>query len=402
MTSFVTVTLGDVATFIRGITFKPEDVVPVGTENSVACLRTKNVQAELDLRDVWAVDRSLVRRNDQFLQEGDILISSANSWNLVGKCSWIPALPWKTSFGGFVSVLRANPEHVYPRFLFWWFSSTRIQAMARSFGNKTTSISNLNVDRCLELSLDLPSLQEQVRISSILDQAECLRAKRREAIFNLDALAQEVFIDVFGDPSSSQKKWEVKKLSELVLEFRYGTSEKSGGEDIPVLRIPNIAKGDVDISDLKFVSLGVKDYERLLLKEGDILFVRSNGNPEFVGRCAVFEQGSCGRGFVYASYLIRARLSQDVVSPYYLREFLLGRTARQSLLANSKTSAGQYNINIQGLGSIDVPVPPLTLQEEFSRRLSAIKDMKKLYLNDLSKLEALFTSLQIRAFRGEL
>jgi type I restriction enzyme S subunit len=88
-----TVALGEVAEFVRGINFKPDDVVPTDTPDAVACMRTKNVQAELDLSDVWAVGQQFVKRDDQFLRTGDILVSSANSWNLVGKCCWIPDLP---------------------------------------------------------------------------------------------------------------------------------------------------------------------------------------------------------------------------------------------------------------------------------------------------------------------
>ena len=182
MSGLATVKLGDVASFIRGITFKPEDVVPVGTDGSVACLRTKNVQKSLETSDVWAVDQSHVKRSDQFLEHGDILVSSANSWNLVGKCCWVPELYQRTTFGGFISALRADSQLVLPRFLFRWFSSNRIQATVRSFGRQTTNISNLDFGRCLKLELPLPPLSEQRRIAEVLDRAEALRAKRREAI----------------------------------------------------------------------------------------------------------------------------------------------------------------------------------------------------------------------------
>ena len=102
------VALGEVADFIRGINFKPDDVVSLDTPGSVACMRTKNVQTEIDLSDVWAVAEAFVRREEQMLQCGDILVSSANSWNLVGKCCWIPQLPYRASFGGFISVLRGK------------------------------------------------------------------------------------------------------------------------------------------------------------------------------------------------------------------------------------------------------------------------------------------------------
>ncbi len=194
------VALGDVAEFVRGINFKPDDVVRPGTPGSVACMRTKNVQSELDLSDVWSVGEQFVRRKDQFLQAGDVLVSSANSWNLVGKCCWIPELPGRASFGGFVSVLRPHRTKVEPRFLYRWFASDRIQTTLRSFGQQTTNISNLNIDRCLKLPLPLPPLAEQRRIAEVLDRAESLRAKRRAALAQLDSLTQFLFLDLFGDP----------------------------------------------------------------------------------------------------------------------------------------------------------------------------------------------------------
>src|SRR5438045_2061040 len=100
--------LGRVARFIRGVTFKPEEIVPLETSGSVHCMRTKNVQTELNTRDVWAIPSTLVKRREQFLQEGDLLISSANSWNLVGRACWVPSLASETTFGGFVTALRPD------------------------------------------------------------------------------------------------------------------------------------------------------------------------------------------------------------------------------------------------------------------------------------------------------
>ena len=205
MTASAVVELGDVAVFVRGITFKPDDVVPVGTPGAAACMRTKNVQAELDLSDVWGIPESFVRRDDQYLVPGDMLVSSANSWNLVGKCCWVPSLPWRSTFGGFISALRPNPVKVDPRYLFRWFASDRTQATVRSFGQQTTNISNLNVERCLKLKLRLPPLPEQRRIVEILDKADALRAKRRAALAQLDTLTQSIFLDMFGDPATNPK-----------------------------------------------------------------------------------------------------------------------------------------------------------------------------------------------------
>jgi type I restriction enzyme S subunit len=209
-----TTRLGDVASFIRGITFKPDDVVPVGTRDSVACMRTKNVQAELDLSDVWGIPLSFVRREEQYLDIGDLLVSSANSWNLVGKCCWVPPLPWRATFGGFISVLRGDPTLIDARYLYHWFSSARIQATVRSFGQQTTNISNLNVERCLGLLIPLPPLSEQRRIAEVLDKTDALRAQRRAAITRLDSLTQSMFLHMFGE--NTRRSWPSMALGDAV------------------------------------------------------------------------------------------------------------------------------------------------------------------------------------------
>lgn len=170
-----TVCLGDVAQFVRGITFKPKDVVAAGEPGTVVCLRTKNVQAEVALDDLIAVAPTFVKRQEQYLQTGDILISSANSWNLVGKCCWIPELPWTASFGGFVTALRPTTDSVHRRYLFEWFRSHRIQQLLRSFGRKTTNISNLSLDRCRSMVFSIPPVDLQ---RQFMDAVERIRHNR--------------------------------------------------------------------------------------------------------------------------------------------------------------------------------------------------------------------------------
>ena len=109
--------LGDVAQFIRGIAFKPDDKIDVEMPGAVVCMRTKNVQENLDQDDLIAVPDSFVRRKEQYLREGDILVSTANSWELVGKGCWVPKLKYRATAGGFISILRSNIEKVDSRYL---------------------------------------------------------------------------------------------------------------------------------------------------------------------------------------------------------------------------------------------------------------------------------------------
>ena len=78
------------------------------------------------------------------------------------------------------------------------------------------------------------------------------------------------------------------EFGKVVQDFRYGTSNKSGETGLPTLRIPNVVGGRIDTTEIKTVEVTPSERERLRLQEGDVLFVRTNGNPDYVGRCAAF------------------------------------------------------------------------------------------------------------------
>jgi len=393
-----TVALGDVAEFVRGINFKPDDVVPTGTPGSVACMRTKNVQAELDLSDVWSVGEQFVRREDQFLQAGDVLVSSANSWNLVGKCCWIPELPGRASFGGFVSVLRPHRAKIEPRFLFRWFSSDRIQTTLRSFGQQTTNISNLNTDRCLKLSLPLPPLAEQRRIAEVLDRAEALRAKRRAALAQLDSLTQSLFLDLFGDPVANPKGWPMIPFGDIC-DTRLGKmldqKQQTGHHVRPYLRNANVQWFRFELAEVFEMDFDEKARKVFRLQDGDLL-ICEGGEP---GRAAVW-RGEIAECY-YQKALHRARPRSDLAIAEFLA-WQLWFLAHRGGLGDHVTSATIAHLTGEKLNAMKVPLPPIPLQREFARRVTAVEALKRAQRASLAELDALFATLQHRAFRGEL
>ncbi len=286
--------------------------------------------------------------------------------------------------------------------------SYRIRNLGLTELNRAAAIPGLNREDAYRKRLLLPPLDEQRRIAAVLDKVDALRAKRREAIALLDELAQSVFLDMFGKAKQATGRWKTETLQNLSVGFRYGTSNKSTKEGYPTLRIPNVIGDELDTSDLKFVPVPPNEFNRLRLIDGDLLFVRTNGNPDFVGRCSIFTEEAIKKTrlpadqFIYASYLIRVRLKTDTALPTYVREFMRTSEGRSALRSNSRTSAGQYNINTKGLGSIEIPVPPLDIQKNFEERLASIRRLKEAHRTHLAHLDELFASLQQRAFRGEL
>lgn len=360
-------------------------------------MRTKNVQAELDLSDVWSVAERFVRRRDQFLQPGDVLVSSANSWNLVGKCCWVPELARRTSFGGFVSVLRPRGTKIDPRFLFRWFSSGRVQRTVRSFGQQTTNISNLNTDRCLELAVPLPPLAEQRRIADVLDRAEALRAKRRAALAQLDALTQSIFLDLFGDPIANRKGFTVFRMGD-VCDVRDGTHDSPkyvsrGG--YPLVTSRNLSGGFLDLSDVNFVS--EEDYvqinKRSKVDRGDILMpmIGTIGSPVLVEGDARFAIKNVA--------LIKFTAASP--SPVFVRHLLSSEYFDRIIGQNSRGGTQKF-VSLGDLRSLPLPLPPVSLQQEFACRAAAVERLRTSHRASLAELEALFASLQHRGFRGEL
>lgn len=253
--------------------------------------------------------------------------------------------------------------------------------------------------------IPLPPLPEQRRIAAILDQADTLRTQRRAALAQLDSLTQSLFLDMF---QADLARKPTDTLGDLVEGFRYGTSEKSGQTGFPALRIPNVASGALDLDELKTVAVDEAEFSRLRLLDGDLLFVRTNGNPDYVGRCAVFDRASVSNtgfdpgSFIYASYLIRARLNERACTPSVLQQYLSAGEGRRSLRSHCKTSAGQYNINTEGLGAIPIPNFSFPLQQTFATRVQAIEALKAQHRAALAEADALFASLQQRAFAGTL
>ncbi len=166
----------------------------------------------------------------------------------------------------------------------------------------------------------------------------------------------------------SKGKFAVVELGEILDLVQYGTSEKANTNHsgMPVLRINNIKKGYIDTTDLKHISLGKKILKNLALSDGDILIIRTSGSRDLVGTCAVFhEKGE----FVYASYLIRLRVSNQHALSDYVSSFINSPVGRQQVNLLSRHIM-QNNINSRELKLLKIPLPPLAVQRRMVQRIN--------------------------------
>jgi type I restriction enzyme S subunit len=399
------VPLDEVAEFIRGITFKPGDIEDGPTDTNVDCLRTKNVQSSLDTRDVWAIDKSFVKRPNQYVIEGDILISSANSWNLVGKCSWIPKLARPTSFGGFVTVLRRRSKSVDPRYLFHWFSSAQVQRTIRSFGNQTTNISNLDLKRTASLKLPLPPIDEQRRLVAVLDRADELRTKRSHALAHLDSLKRSIFHSMFGDVSINDKEWEQgRKLADIAMVSSGITKgRKTSGKEltmVPYMAVSNVQDMSLNLRTVKHIGVTTEEIDRLRLVRDDLLLTEG-GDPDKLGRGALWADELPLS--IHQNHVFRVRvIVKKEIHPVFLNWLVSSARGKSYFLKSAKQTTGIASINMTQLKAFPLLVPPFSLQLDFAKRVAAVHRIEQHHRAQLAELDTLVASLQYRAFLGEL
>jgi type I restriction enzyme S subunit len=161
--------IDDISDVVRGISFPTNAKHLTPQKGDIACLRTANVQAEVEWDDLWYVSETYVGRDEQFVQEDDILISTANSYELVGKVARVRTVPMRSSLGAFIALMRCR-KAVTPAFLHHQMCSLEVSARLRSMASTTTNISNISTGKLRELVLRIAPLPEQHRIVEKIEE----------------------------------------------------------------------------------------------------------------------------------------------------------------------------------------------------------------------------------------
>ena len=328
----------------------------------------------------------------------DILFSHINSLEHLFKTAIYTGFPEKLVHGMNLLCIRPNPQLIFPQYLLHLLRSSRIRTSLLQFANKSVNQASISAGTLKSFVVNIPTLTEQRRIASILDQADELRQKRQQAIEKLDQLLQATFIDIFGDPVNNPKGWNVGCIGDMLESVKYGSSDKATLEgEIPILRMNNLTySGEMDLRDLKYITKA-QSHEKYLVKEGDILFNRTN-SKELVGKTAVYVGPE---PMAYAGYLVRGR-TKGSCSPEYISAFLNSPWGKEKLQSMCKSIVGMANINAKEFQSIILPIPPKNEQMHFKARVLAIREKKQLLVNQLNVFETLFKSLQNQAFSGTL
>jgi type I restriction enzyme S subunit len=287
-----------------------------------------------------------------------------------------------------------------PEFLYFWFLHIDLATLSSPGTVPSITSTRVKAQRVM-----LPPQGEQSQIAVALSAVQ--RAiERQERLVALTAelkkaLMHKLFTEgTRGEPLKQTEigpvpeSWNVAPLKQFTASFQYGTSVKCSYDTkgSPVLRIPNVAGGLLDVRNLKFGNPKRNEIETVRLQSGDLLFVRTNGVRENAGRCSMY-RGELGEACYFASYLIRARL-HDGLMPEFLEEYTRTENGIRLLAGRAvRTADGKFNINTGILETLLVPKPGMDEQRLIADTLALVDRKASNHIASKAALEALFRVL---------
>jgi type I restriction enzyme S subunit len=288
-----------------------------------------------------------------------------------------------------------DESKLYDRYLYYWLLRKKHEFLHLANG---VTQKNLSTTFVRNLEIPLPPIASQRRIADILDKADEIIRKRKEAIALTEQLQKSIFLDMFGDPVINPKGWEVKKLEEVCYKVTDGThqSPEWSISGIPFLFVSNIVNGEIDFNVSKYIS---EDFWQKLtlrcpIEINDILYttVGSYGNVALV---------RTDKKFCFQRHIAHIKPDNSKINP----EFLLGLMQSDGIKRQADQQVrgiAQKTLNLKELKSFQVFNPPINLQKKYAAIRRKIESKLQKQQKMLQESENLFNSLLQKAFKGEL
>ena len=409
--------LGIVSIFERGITFPASGKEKEKSENNLPCIRTTNIQEELELEDLIYIDKKYIKNNEnKLVKTNDIIMSSANSRELVGKVIYVHNIFEPMTFGGFVLVIRT--KDIFNKFLFYFL---RLEFLAGHFMGKsaqTTNIANISTANLSSYCIPLPPLPEQQRI---VERIESLFAKLDEAKENLQnvldgfetrkaailhkAFTGELTANWRKQHSVSMDSWEEKRLGKVCKINPSKINTKNLSDDLEVSFFPMASLSEItgEIVDPEIRTLGKVKNGFTNFSEGDVVFAKitpcmENGKSAIIGKLI----NDIGYGTT-EFYVLRCG---EELSNKYLHHIVRSKKFRDEAKQNMTGAVGQQRVPKKYMEDYMLNLPTLDEQTEIVRIIDDLlakeQQAKELAENALAKIELIKKSILARAFRGEL
>jgi type I restriction enzyme S subunit len=276
------------------------------------------------------------------------------------------------------------------RFLLRWFE---VNPPSRLIANP--SYPSIKISDIRSVKIPLPPLDEQMRIAAILDAADALRAKRRQSIAQLDALIQSTFLDLFGDPVTNpiHPTRCIAEIVSRIIDYR-GKSPEKTSEGIPLITAKIVKKKGIDKPNEFIAETAYDSWMRRGIPSPQDVIITTEAP---MGEVALVPDYKAA----FAQRLLVLQPKREILEPIYLMWALTMPfvTRQMDQRATGSTVTG---IRSKEFRKVEVPLPPLSLQQKFAAIVESIESQKTTQRTHLAELDDLFAALQHRAFRGEL
>ena len=323
---------------------------------------------------------------EYLVHDGDILIGMDGEFNIARWHGGTAALNQR--------VCRLIPKRINSEYIFHFMPSA-----LKAIENKTpfVTVKHLSAKELNRIMVPIPVIDEQIRIGNTLNKVRGIIEARQRQLRSFDTLIKARFVEMFGDPETNPKGWEKKSLAEVITTANNGMARRGNDENGNiVMRLVELQDGYIDYSNPNRIVLTEAEKKRYLLKNKDFLFARVNGNPDNVGRCAVFYD--IGEPVFHNDHIIRVRFDGNVIDGPFASALLNSEYGKRQLRNQIKTSAGQYTVSQDGIGAIVTILPPIEIQKQFGAFIAQIDKSKVVVQAALDKAQLLFDSLMQQYF----
>ena len=335
------------------------------------------------------------------LKPGDIIIEkSGGSPNQpVGRVVYFDRDDETFLCNNFTAVIRVLDRGLlWPRYLHWGLYYKHQCGDTLRYQNKTTGIINLQLRKYIETeTIPLPPIDTQRKIAAVLDKAQELIDLRKAQIEKLDEFLRSVFLDMFGDPVTNPKGWDMKPIGSIAQVQTGSTPSRDNSNYYNNGLIPWIKTGEVTGNMIfgaeEFINLKALDDTNCKVCPKDTILLAMYGQGQTRGRAGLLKIEAA------TNQACAAILPAKCLNSLYL--FCQIRNRYDELRALGR-GGNQPNLNLALVKGFEVLVPPLPLQQQFAAIVEKTEQQKTLMQQSLTEMENNFNSLMQRAFRGEL
>ncbi|AYV24653.1 restriction endonuclease subunit S [Vibrio mediterranei] len=336
-----------------------------------------------------------------YFERGDVLLAKITPCFENGKTLRPYQIKNQVGFGSTeFHVVRADLEKLDPTYLFYllWSDAFRFlgtNAMAGAAGQKRVGTPFLK-----QLEIPLPPLDEQKRIAAILDKADAIRQKRKQAIDLADEFLRSVFLDMFGDPVTNPKGWDVKRLEELISEgdkLNYGVVQPGDDDEngVPLVRSGDLYDSGTPLSKVRRVSSSVDEKHRKSRLKGNEILIACVGS---IGKVGWVDESMVGWNIARA--VTRIPLKDSVNREYIFR--YLQSPVIQGYFQKETRAVAQPTLNVGLISKTPIALPPQEQQDEFLKVHNKVNSFKQNAIVKSKHMDEMFKSLSQKAFSGQL